>query len=50
MAEKIVQLLDAPELRRRMGKFGRARIEHELEWKYEAPKLLQAYQTLFNAR
>ncbi len=47
MAEKIVQLLDDSELRERMGKFGRLRVENELEWKYEAPKLLKAYQVLF---
>lgn len=50
MAEKIVQLLDDSGSRERMGKFGRARVEHELEWKYEAPKLLQAYRTLFHMR
>lgn len=49
MAEKIVQLLDDPVLRERMGKFGRMRIENELEWKYEAPKLLNAYQVLFDS-
>jgi glycosyltransferase involved in cell wall biosynthesis len=47
MAGKIVQLLDDPELREQMGKFGRSRVENELEWKYEAPKLLKAYQVLF---
>jgi glycosyltransferase involved in cell wall biosynthesis len=47
MAEKIVQLLDNPVLREEMGRYGRHRVETELEWKYEAPKLLKAYQTLF---
>ncbi len=47
MAEKIVQLLDNPELQERMGRFGRARVENQLEWKYEAPKLLAAYDALF---
>jgi glycosyltransferase involved in cell wall biosynthesis len=47
MAGKIVQLLDDPELREQMGKFGRSRVENELEWKYEVPKLLKAYQVLF---
>lgn len=46
-AAKIVQLLDDPELRRQMGEFGRNRIENELEWKYEAPNLLRAYDLLF---
>lgn len=47
MAEKIVQLLDDPEVRKRMGEFGRNRVVNELEWKYEAPKLLSAYDALF---
>jgi glycosyltransferase involved in cell wall biosynthesis len=47
MAKKIVQLLDDPVLRDKMGQFGRHRVENELEWKYEAPKLLKAYDVLF---
>ncbi len=47
MAEKIVELLDKPEQRERMGAFGRNRIEKELAWSYEAPKLLAAYDALF---
>ena len=46
-ADKILQLLDNPELRRRMGSFGRKRIEEELSWDHEAPKLLRAYDVLF---
>ncbi len=48
MAEKIVGLLDNPELRAEMGKKGRERIENRLEWRYEAPKLLAAYDRLFS--
>ncbi len=44
---KIVQLLDDPELRAEMGRFGRSRVENELEWKYQAPNLLKAYDLLF---
>jgi glycosyltransferase involved in cell wall biosynthesis len=47
MAKKIVQLLDNPARREEMGRFGRHRVENELEWKYEAPKLLKAYDVLF---
>jgi glycosyltransferase involved in cell wall biosynthesis len=50
MAEKIIELLDDPERRTRMGEFGRRRIENELEWRYEAPKLLAAYDALFSGQ
>ncbi len=48
MADKIVQLLDDPEKRKKMGEFGRNRVVNELEWRYEAPKLLKAYEELFS--
>jgi len=47
-AEKIIELLDNPDLRESMGVSGKRRIEEELEWKYEVPKLLRAYETLFD--
>lgn len=50
MARKIVELLDDPERRQRMGEFGRRRVEQELEWQYEAPKLLAAYERVFAGR
>ncbi|MBX3616257.1 glycosyltransferase family 4 protein [Nitrosomonas sp.] len=46
MAEKILQLLDDPELRKQMGEFGRNRVKNELEWRYEAPNLLAAYSAI----
>ena len=46
MAEKIVELLDDPQRRAAMGAYGRARVENELEWRYEVPKLLAAYEAL----
>lgn len=48
MAKRIVELLENPELRARMGEFGRKRVESELEWKFEAPKLLAAYEMVFS--
>jgi glycosyltransferase involved in cell wall biosynthesis len=48
LARKIVDLLDDPERCARIGAFGRHRVENELEWKYEAPKLLGAYDMLFS--
>lgn len=47
MADKIVFLLDRPEQRAEMGRIGRARIEEELAWPHEAPKLLAAYDAVF---
>ena len=49
MARKIVELLDDPARREQMGAFGRHRVINELEWEYEAPKLLAAYARLFPA-
>lgn len=46
-AEKILQLLDDPLKRAQMGAYGRTRIQNELAWKYEEPKLLAAYAALF---
>ncbi|MGH8501114.1 MAG: glycosyltransferase family 4 protein [Gammaproteobacteria bacterium] len=49
-ANKILQLLADPGLRRSMGETGRHRVEKELAWNYEAPKLLEAYDTLFRGK
>ncbi|MGE5546324.1 MAG: glycosyltransferase family 4 protein [Solirubrobacterales bacterium] len=46
LADKIVTLLDDPEMRRRMGEIGRARMESELSWEHQAPRLLAAYRAL----
>jgi glycosyltransferase involved in cell wall biosynthesis len=48
MARKIAELLDDPVRRARMGEYGRNRVVNELEWKYEAPKLLAAYERLYS--
>src|SRR4051794_18128003 len=44
---KIVELLDNPQLRREMGEFGRRRVVDELEWRHEVPNLLAAYESLW---
>jgi glycosyltransferase involved in cell wall biosynthesis len=46
LAAKIVALLDDPQRRAAMGLAGRRRVENELEWRHEAPKLLEAYAGL----
>ena len=47
-AKKITMLLDDPERRAWMGQVGRRRVERQLAWDYEAPKLLTAYDVLFD--
>ena len=46
-AAKIVELVDDPAKRKAMGDLGRRRVQDELEWRYEAPKLLAAYDALW---
>lgn len=46
-AAKITWLLDHPNERRRMGEFGRRRVEKELAWDYSVPNLLSAYERVF---
>jgi glycosyltransferase involved in cell wall biosynthesis len=45
-ASKIVQLLDSPKLREEMGVEGRRRMVEMLEWRHQAPKLLEAYAAI----
>jgi glycosyltransferase involved in cell wall biosynthesis len=49
-AAKILWLLDNPDERKRMGDFGRRRVEHELAWEYSVNNLLAAYQKCFDKR
>ncbi|MFN6519450.1 MAG: glycosyltransferase family 4 protein [Nostoc sp. CreGUA01] len=46
-AEKILELLDSTERREKLGAEGRRRMEEILEWQYQAPKLLEAYDKIF---
>ena len=50
LARQIVALLDDAPRREAMGRYGRARVERELAWPYEAPKLLAAYDAAFAPR
>ena len=47
LAAKILELLDDPARRAAMGAYGRRRVENELEWRYEVPKLRAAYRSLW---
>jgi glycosyltransferase involved in cell wall biosynthesis len=46
-ADKILLLLDNPDARERMGALGRERVISKLSWDHEAPKLLEAYYSVF---
>ncbi len=46
-AQKIVDLLADPAWRERAGGIGRSRIENELSWAHQIPKLIEAYTTVF---
>jgi glycosyltransferase involved in cell wall biosynthesis len=48
LARKIVELLDDPEKRQSMGQFGRNRVLNELQWEFEEPKLLKAYEAVLD--
>lgn len=49
-ADKILWLLEHPEERKRMGEFGRRRVETELAWEYSVDHLLAAYEKAFSRR
>jgi glycosyltransferase involved in cell wall biosynthesis len=49
-ADKILWLLEHPEERKRMGEFGRRRVETELAWEYSVDHLLAAYENAFSRR
>jgi glycosyltransferase involved in cell wall biosynthesis len=49
-ANNILWLVDHPDERNRMGKFGRNRVENELAWKYSVEGLLAAYARAFGKR
>ena len=46
-AKAIAQLMDQPELQKKMGAYGRRRVEDELQWARVGKNLLTAYETLF---
>jgi glycosyltransferase involved in cell wall biosynthesis len=45
-AKTVAQLMGQPELRSKMGAYGRRRVEEELQWKKVGRNLLVAYDTL----
>jgi len=49
-ADKLVWLLDHPEVRSTMGNIGRRRVEEELAWEHSVSHLLAAYGRAFKKR
>ena len=49
-AAKILQLLDDPELRARMGEIGRRRVRTELAWQFSEEHLVAAYERAYAKR
>jgi glycosyltransferase involved in cell wall biosynthesis len=49
-AGKILSLLENEDERKKMGEFGRRRVEEELEWAHSVPNLLAAYERAFSKR
>ncbi|MGN1317780.1 MAG: glycosyltransferase family 4 protein, partial [Lachnospirales bacterium] len=47
MANKITELLNDPEKRRKMGEFGRNRVVNELSWEHTSKALLDGYDRFF---
>ena len=50
LATTIEELLADPVKRQEMGEYGRRRMENELEWRHQAPKLLQAYEKVLDSK
>jgi len=46
LGEKVLALIDDPAARERMGRIGQDRVRNELEWRFEAAKLVAAYESL----
>jgi glycosyltransferase involved in cell wall biosynthesis len=49
-ANKILWLLENPDVRQKMGAVGRERVEQELAWKYSVKNLVAAYERAFGKR
>lgn len=50
VAKKIMELLDNPELRKKMGAYGRNRVVNELSWEHTSKALLEGYEKFFTGK
>jgi glycosyltransferase involved in cell wall biosynthesis len=49
-ARSLMRLMDDPQLREKMGAFGRKRVETDLAWSHSVASLLSAYRTVLVSR
>ena len=50
MARKIMELLENPEMRKKMGAYGRNRVVNELSWEHTSKALLEGYEKFFTGK
>lgn len=50
MARKIMELLENPEMRKKMGAYGRNRVVNELSWEHTSKALLEGYDKFFTGK
>ena len=50
LVQKILELLDDEDRRKRMSEFGRKRIVEELSWEHTSQALLKGYDEYFRSR
>ncbi|WP_232507971.1 glycosyltransferase [Desulfobacula toluolica] len=46
LIDKLVEIIDNPEMGKKMGDYGRTRVVSSLQWKHEVPSLLSSYRAL----
>lgn len=50
LARKIMELMEDPEKRKKMGEYGRNRIVNELSWEHTGKALLEGYEMFFTGK
>ncbi len=50
MADKIIYLLEHPDVRKKMGEYGHNRVVNELSWEHTSKALLEGYEKLFTGQ
>jgi glycosyltransferase involved in cell wall biosynthesis len=46
LIEKVLEILNNPDMGKKMGEYGKERVVTQLQWKHEIPKLLSAYKAI----